>query len=130
MALADAPCSSTTVPRLGAPSPGTWIITLVVEARYPPAGRRVAVEGGHLAVIEAGPGEGAGVGGRPVQQHHRAAARRPLARAGLDDREVPALDRGTVVLLHGASANAMDPMLAIGRRLAGDGFRVLSFRPR
>ncbi len=74
----------------------TWIITLVVEARYPPAGRRVAVEGGHLAVIEAGPGEGAP-------------------------------SRGTVVLLHGASANAMDPMLAIGRRLAGDGFRVLSF---
>lgn len=74
----------------------TWIITLVVESRYPPAGRRVAVEGGHLAVIEAGPGEGAP-------------------------------NRGTVVLLHGASANAMDPMLAIGRRLAGDGFRVLSF---
>ncbi len=55
----------------------TWIITLVVEARYPPAGRRVAVESGHLAVIEAGPGEGAP-------------------------------SRGTVVLLHGASANAMD----------------------
>lgn len=74
----------------------TWIITLVVEARYPPAGWRVAVEGGHLAVIEAGPGDGAP-------------------------------SRGTVVLLHGASANAMDPMLAIGKRLAGDGFRVLSF---
>ncbi len=74
----------------------TWIITMVVEARYPPAGRRVAVEGGHLAVLEAGPGEGAP-------------------------------SRGTVVLLHGASANAMDPMQAIGRRLAGDGFRVLSF---
>ncbi|KMO31070.1 alpha/beta fold hydrolase [Methylobacterium aquaticum] len=74
----------------------TWIITRVVEARYPPAGQRVAVEGGHLAMLEAGPGEGAP-------------------------------SRGTVVLLHGASANAMDPMQAIGRRLAGDGFRVLSF---
>jgi pimeloyl-ACP methyl ester carboxylesterase len=74
----------------------TLVITSQIEARYPPAGRRVAVAGGHLAVIEAGPGEGAA-------------------------------SRGTVVLLHGASANAMDPMQAIGRRLAGDGFRVLSF---
>ncbi|GJD50893.1 2-hydroxy-6-oxononadienedioate/2-hydroxy-6-oxononatrienedioate hydrolase [Methylobacterium crusticola] len=74
----------------------TWFITLRIEARYPPAGHRVPVEGGHLAVLEAGPGEGAP-------------------------------SRGTVVLLHGASANAMDPMQAIGRRLAGDGFRVLAF---
>ncbi|MGY2049355.1 alpha/beta fold hydrolase [Methylobacterium sp. JK268] len=74
----------------------TWIITAQVEARYPPAGRRVSVPGGQLAVLEAGPGEG-----RP--------------------------SRGTVVLLHGASANGMDPMQAFGRRLAGDGFRVLAF---
>ncbi len=33
---------------------------------------------------------------------------------------------GTVVLLHGASANAADPMLALGRRLAGR-YRVLAF---
>ncbi|ACA19533.1 alpha/beta hydrolase fold [Methylobacterium sp. 4-46] len=74
----------------------TWFITRQVEARYPPAGRRVALAGGALAVLEAGPGEG-----RP--------------------------SRGTVVLLHGASANGMDPMQAFGRRLAGDGFRVLAF---
>ncbi|MBY0295600.1 MAG: alpha/beta hydrolase [Methylobacterium sp.] len=73
----------------------TWIITLQVEARYPPAGRRVPVAGGHLAVLEAGPAEG-----QP--------------------------SRGTVVLLHGASANGMDPMQAFGRRLAGRGFRVLA----
>lgn len=35
--------------------------------------------------------------------------------------------RGTVVLLHGASANAADPMEGIGRRLAGQGFRVIAF---
>ena len=35
--------------------------------------------------------------------------------------------RGTVVLLHGASANASDPMEGIGRRLAADGFRVIAF---
>nr|WP_244424580.1 alpha/beta hydrolase [Methylobacterium nodulans] len=74
----------------------TWFITRQVEARYPPAGRLVPVAGGHLAVLEAGPGEG-----RP--------------------------SRGTVVLLHGASANGMDPMQGFGRRLAGDGFRVLAF---
>ena len=34
--------------------------------------------------------------------------------------------RGTVVLLHGASANAADPMLALGGRLA-DRYRVLAF---
>lgn len=35
--------------------------------------------------------------------------------------------RATVVLLHGASANAYDPMEGLGRRLAGAGFRVVSF---
>lgn len=35
--------------------------------------------------------------------------------------------RGTVVLLHGASANAYDPMEGVGRRLAAAGFRVVSF---
>lgn len=34
--------------------------------------------------------------------------------------------RGTVVLLHGASANAADPMTDLGRRLAGEGFRVVA----
>lgn len=35
--------------------------------------------------------------------------------------------RGTVVLLHGASANAADPMAALGSRLAAEGFRVIAF---
>ncbi len=35
--------------------------------------------------------------------------------------------RGTVVLLHGASANAYDPMEGVGRGLARAGFRVVSF---
>jgi len=35
--------------------------------------------------------------------------------------------RGTVVLLHGASANASDPMEGVGRRLAAEGFRVIAF---
>lgn len=35
--------------------------------------------------------------------------------------------RGTVVLLHGASANAYDPMEGVGWRLAASGFRVVSF---
>jgi len=35
--------------------------------------------------------------------------------------------RGTVVLLHGASASASDPMAELGRGLAERGFRVLAF---
>ena len=35
--------------------------------------------------------------------------------------------RGTVVLLHGASANASDPMEGVGRKLAAEGFRVMAF---
>lgn len=35
--------------------------------------------------------------------------------------------RGIVVLLHGASANAFDPMEGFGRRLVERGFRVLAF---
>jgi pimeloyl-ACP methyl ester carboxylesterase len=35
--------------------------------------------------------------------------------------------RATVVLLHGASANAYDPFAGVGRRLAAAGFRVVSF---
>lgn len=35
--------------------------------------------------------------------------------------------RATVVLLHGASANAADPMEGVGRRLAAQGFRVIAF---
>jgi pimeloyl-ACP methyl ester carboxylesterase len=36
-------------------------------------------------------------------------------------------DGPPVVLLHGASANASDPMEGIGRRLAAQGFRVIAF---
>ena len=60
----------------------TWLLGRVIEARYPPRERFVAVAGGRLHVIEAGP-----------------------ARA-----------LGTVVLLHGASDNAADPMLALGKK--------------
>ncbi|WP_336487169.1 alpha/beta hydrolase [Methylobacterium nigriterrae] len=35
--------------------------------------------------------------------------------------------RATVVLLHGASANASDPMEGVGRTLAARGFRVIAF---
>ena len=35
-------------------------------------------------------------------------------------------DRGTVVLLHGASGNQADVMLALGDRLAAQGFRVIA----
>lgn len=35
--------------------------------------------------------------------------------------------RATVVLLHGASANAYDPMEGVGRHLAQAGFRVIAF---
>lgn len=35
--------------------------------------------------------------------------------------------RGTVVLIHGASANAADPMEGVGRTLAVQGFRVIAF---
>lgn len=35
--------------------------------------------------------------------------------------------RGIVVLLHGASANAADPMEGVGRRLAARGYRVIAF---
>lgn len=38
-----------------------------------------------------------------------------------------AATRGTVVLLHGASANAADPMESVGRLLASQGFRVVAF---
>lgn len=38
-----------------------------------------------------------------------------------------AAPRATVVLIHGASANAADPMEGVGRRLAQAGFRVVAF---
>lgn len=72
----------------------TRLIAWRVEARYPAADRSVAVEGGRIAYLEDGPGEGA---------------------------------RGTVVLLHGASANAYDPMEGVGHPLARAGFRVIAF---
>ncbi|MCJ2033564.1 alpha/beta fold hydrolase [Methylobacterium sp. J-068] len=72
----------------------TLLITARIEARYPPAGPFVAVSGGRLATIQAGPNPST---------------------------------RGTVVLLHGASANAADPMAELGRRLASEGFRVIAF---
>lgn len=72
----------------------TLIITLRIGSRFPPAGPFVAVSGGRLATLVAGPSEGT---------------------------------RGTVVLLHGASANGSDPMEGVGRRLATLGFRVVAF---
>ncbi len=47
-----------------------------------------------------------------------------LAYLEAGERDAP---RGTVVLLHGASGNAADPMEGVGRRLAAQGFRVLAF---
>src|SRR3954447_26855090 len=35
----------------------TWLLSRVIETRYPPRGRFVAVAGGRLHVIEAGPGD-------------------------------------------------------------------------
>lgn len=72
----------------------TRLIAWRVEARYPAADRSVAVEGGRIAYLADGPGEGA---------------------------------RATIVLLHGASANAYDPMEGVGRHLARAGFRVIAF---
>lgn len=75
-----------------------WVTSLVLTARisaqHPPEGPFVAVTGGRLATIQAGPETGG---------------------------------RGTVVLLHGASANASDPMEGVGRTLAAQGFRVIAF---
>jgi pimeloyl-ACP methyl ester carboxylesterase len=71
----------------------TLLITARIEARYPPAGPFVAVTGGRIATIQAGP--------NPSR-------------------------RGTVVLLHGASANAAEPMADLGRSLADAGFRVIA----
>lgn len=70
----------------------SFIIALRVGALYPPAGPFVAVPGGRLATIQAGP-----VDGPPV------------------------------VLLHGASANAADPMEGVGRLIASRGYRVIAF---
>lgn len=79
---------------LGAGAVASLIITARMSARHPPEGPFVAVTGGRLATIQAGPATGA---------------------------------RGTVVLLHGASANASDPMEGVGRALAAQGFRVVAF---
>lgn len=79
---------------IGAAALATLIIDLRVGSRFPPQGPFVAVEGGRLATIEAGPNPS---------------------------------PRGTVVLLHGASANASDPMEGVGRTLAAQGFRVIAF---
>ena len=72
----------------------TRLIAWRVEARYPGADRRVAIDGGRIAYLEDGGGKDA---------------------------------RATIVLLHGASANAYDPMEGVGRRLARAGFRVIAF---
>jgi len=64
----------------------TLVIAWVVEARYPPTGRFVEVEGGRLHYVEAGP---------------------PAGEAA-----------GTVVMIHGASSNHADAMLAFRERLA------------
>ncbi|MDQ0447186.1 pimeloyl-ACP methyl ester carboxylesterase [Methylobacterium aerolatum] len=68
------------------------IITLRVGAQHPPEGPFVAVPGGRLATIQAGPADGP-----------------------------------PVVLLHGASANASDPMEGVGRLIASRGYRVIAF---
>lgn len=70
------------------------LITLRIGAAYPPAGPFVAVPGGRVATLQAGPSAGA---------------------------------RATVVLIHGASANAADPMEGVGRTLAARGYRVIAF---
>lgn len=75
----------------------TWIVACAIEARYPPLGR----------FIEVG------------QEAFR--GRLHVVEAGPADR--PPL--GTVVLLHGASGNLADPMLALGRRLA-ERYRVVA----
>lgn len=72
----------------------TFVISLVIESRYPPLGRFVEIGGGRLHYIEALPE------GREAQ--------------------------GTVVLLHGASSNAADSMLALGQALS-DRYRVIAF---
>ena len=72
----------------------TALVAARVEAENPPVGRFVAVSGGRLSLIEAGPASSPG---------------------------------GTIVLLHGASASASDPMEGVGRTLAARGFRVLAF---
>ena len=71
----------------------TLVIARVVEARHPPQGQFVDVQGGRLHYIEAGPRSGS---------------------------------QGTVVLLHGASSNAADTMLALGRHLS-ERYRVIAF---
>ncbi len=72
----------------------TLVIAWVVEARYPPTGRFVEVEGGRLHYVEAGP---------------------PAGEAA-----------GTVVMIHGASSNHADAMLAFRERLA-QRYRVIAF---
>lgn len=72
----------------------TAILAWRIEARFPPQGRFVAVAGGRLHYLEAGPPDGQAL--------------------------------GTVVLLHGASANAADPMLRLGPLLA-QRYRVIAF---
>lgn len=83
---------------VGGSALATLVITLVLDRRYPPAGRFADLPGGRIAAIEAGPGQGGSAGP----------------------------GRGTIVLLHGASANAADPMFGIGRRLADHGYRVVA----
>jgi pimeloyl-ACP methyl ester carboxylesterase len=78
---------------LAAGAIATLVISRGIEARYPPQGQFVDVQGGRLHYIEAGPRAGA---------------------------------RGTVVLLHGASSNAADAMLALGGRLS-ETYRVIAF---
>lgn len=48
------------------------------------------------------------------------------ARLHYTERAAQGLERGTVLLLHGASGNQADVMLALGDRLAARGFRVIA----
>jgi pimeloyl-ACP methyl ester carboxylesterase len=72
----------------------TFVISLVIERRYPPLGHFVQIGGGRLHYIET------------IPQGHEV--------------------QGTVVLLHGASSNAADSMLALGQALS-ERYRVIAF---
>jgi pimeloyl-ACP methyl ester carboxylesterase len=67
--------------------------TRLIEARFPPAGKRIEVGGGAIHV---------------------------LARVARE------AERGAVLMIHGASGNALDLDVALGERLSALGFRTLS----
>lgn len=70
------------------------VMTRRIERAFPPRGIRVAVDGGHLHVVDIAP---------------------------------LGPERGTIILLHGASGNLADMTGVLGGPLAQRGFRVLAF---